>query len=607
MVGPGATGCRVRTAVGPVCEHGRMDRRTRVLVVAIVVSFIAFLDGAVINVALPSLAAELGGGLVLQQWAVDAYLLTLGSLILLAGSLSDSFGRLRIIRIGLYGFAATSVLCALAPTGVVFVIGRALQGAAGALLVPSSLALIIATFSRAEQGRAIGRWTAWTTAAFLIGPLFGGVLVDLASWRLAFWINLVPIVAVLVLMRVLGRDEPNPNRERIDWAGAALCVVGLGGTVFALIEQGRFGWDSPVVFVPLVVGLLALLAFVLWERRAPQPMLPLSLFRARNFAAGNLATFFIYASFSLGPFVMTIFLQETGGFSATLAGLATLPPTIMLVLLGSRFGGLSTRFGPRIFMTLGPIIVAVGYLLTLSVQPDLNYWLQFLPRNPHRRIRHGDDRGTAHGGDPRCGGSRTGGHRLRREQRGRTHRRPRGGREPRRDRWYAARRRRISPGRHRHRGLPGGRRRHLVVRHPQPRADAGCHRRDPATRGAVDRHRARATAHGRVKRDRASRGPPVVAAADAAQPAVAPASVGTTRPTSSAAASSAAIRSAVRSFDVLEADREAHDAGARLRRRRRPGRCVERRRDAERASRHRRARRRASMSSHDSVNRAAAS
>ena len=356
-----------------------MDRRTRVLVVAIIVSFIAFLDGAVINVALPSIAAELGGGLALQQWAVDAYLLTLGSLILLAGSLSDSFGRLRIIRIGLYGFAATSVLCAVAPTGLVFVIGRALQGAAGALLVPSSLALIIATFAKSEQGKAIGRWTAWTTSAFLIGPLFGGILVDLASWRAVFWINLLPIAVVLVLMRALGRDAPNPNRERIDWVGAVLGVVGLGGTVFALIEQERFGWDSPVVFVPLLVGLASLVAFVLWERRVPQPMLPLTLFRARNFAAGNLATVFVYASFSLGPFVMTIFLQQTAGFSATVAGLATLPPTIMLVLLGSWFGGLSTRFGPRVFMTLGPIIVAVGYLLTLSVQPELNYWLQFLP------------------------------------------------------------------------------------------------------------------------------------------------------------------------------------------------------------------------------------
>lgn len=362
-----------------MCQHERMDRSTRVLIVAIVVSFIAFLDGAVINVALPSLAAELGGGLALQQWSVDAYLLTLGSLILLAGSLSDSFGRLRIIRIGLYGFAVTSVICAVAPSGVVFVLGRALQGAAGALLVPSSLAIIIATFSKAEQGRAIGQWTAWTTSAFLIGPLFGGLLVDLVSWRLAFWINVVPIAVVLVLMRALGRDEPNPNREPIDWVGATLGVVGLGGTVFALIEQGRFGWGSPVVWVPLVIGIAALVAFLFWERRTPHPMLPLNLFRARNFAWGNLATLFIYAAFSLGPFAMTIFLQETAGFSATLAGLATLPPTIVLVLLGSRFGTLSTRYGPRIFMTFGPLVVGVGYLLTLTVQDPLVYWLHFLP------------------------------------------------------------------------------------------------------------------------------------------------------------------------------------------------------------------------------------
>lgn len=349
------------------------------LIVAIVVSFIAFLDGAVINVALPSLAAELGGGLALQQWAVDAYLLTLGAFILLAGSLSDSFGRLRIIRIGLYGFAATSVVCALAPTGIVFILGRALQGAAGALLVPSSLAIIIATFAKSEQGRAIGIWTAWTTSAFLIGPLFGGLLVDLLSWRLVFWINVLPIAVVLVMMHALGRDEPNPNREPIDWVGASLGVVGLGGTVFALIEQGRYGWSSPVVWIPLVVGLVALVAFLVWENRTPHPMLPLSLFRARNFAWGNLSTLFIYAAFSLGPFALTIFLQQGAGFSATLAGLATLPPTIMLVILGSRFGSLSSRYGPRIFMTVGPLIVGVGYLLTVMVQDPLNYWLQVLP------------------------------------------------------------------------------------------------------------------------------------------------------------------------------------------------------------------------------------
>ncbi|MFC9918735.1 MFS transporter [Agromyces binzhouensis] len=356
-----------------------MDRRTRVLVIAIVVAFIAFLDGAVINIALPAIEAELGGGLTLQQWAVDAYLLTLGSLILLAGSLSDSFGRLRVLRIGLYGFGVTSVVCAIAMDGAVLVAARALQGAAGALLVPSSLALIIANFPSAEQGRAIGRWTAWTTSAFLIGPILGGAFVDLVSWRLVFAINVLPIAAALIMMRPLGRDEPNPDRARVDWLGATLGVVGLGGMVFALIEQGRLGWADPLVFVPALVGVVALVAFLLWERRAPAPMLPLSLFRARNFAAGNLATWFIYAALTLGLFALPIFLQEAGGFPATLAGLATLPPMVLLVLLGSWFGTLGGKFGPRFFMSAGPVVVGVGYLLTVVVDVPVQYWWQVFP------------------------------------------------------------------------------------------------------------------------------------------------------------------------------------------------------------------------------------
>ncbi|MGR0317765.1 DHA2 family efflux MFS transporter permease subunit [Agromyces sp. ZXT2-3] len=356
-----------------------MDRRTRVLVIAVVVAFIAFLDGAVINIALPAIEADLGGGLSLQQWAVDAYLLTLGSLILLAGSLSDSFGRLRILRIGLVGFGVTSIACAIATDGTVLVIARALQGAAGALLVPSSLALIIATFPTAEQGRAIGRWTAWTTSAFLVGPIVGGVLVDLASWRLVFAINVLPIAVALAMMHPLGRDEPNAGRARVDWLGAVLGVVGLGGTVFALIEQGRLGWADPLVFVPALIGVVALVAFVLWERRAPAPMLPLTLFRARNFAAGNLATWFVYAAFALGLFALPIFLQQVGGFPATLAGLATLPPTAMLVILGSWFGRLGGKFGPRFFMAVGPIVVAAGYLLTLLIDVPVEYWWQVFP------------------------------------------------------------------------------------------------------------------------------------------------------------------------------------------------------------------------------------
>ncbi|WP_342344046.1 MFS transporter [Agromyces archimandritae] len=356
-----------------------MRQRTRVLVVAIVVSFIAFLDGAVINVALPAIERELGGGLTLQQWAVDAYLLTLGSLILLAGSLSDSFGRVRIIVAGLAVFGIASVAAALAPDGVLFVLARGVQGIGGALLVPSSLALIISTFPQAEQSRAIGRWTAWTTAAFLIGPLLGGVLVDLVSWRLVFWINVLPIAAAFWLVRGLDAEARPEARARIDWVGAVLGVVGLGGTVFALIEQGRWGWASPGVWVPLVVGVAGLAAFLWWEARSPAPMLPLSLFRARNFVVGNLSTFFVYAGFSLGPFAITIFLQEVAGFSATAAGLATLPPTVLMVLLGSVFGSWAGRIGPRLFMFAGPLLFAAGFLWTLQVHEPVDYWVQFLP------------------------------------------------------------------------------------------------------------------------------------------------------------------------------------------------------------------------------------
>ena len=356
-----------------------VTRHSRVLLVAIIVTFVAFLDGAVINVALPAISRDLGGGLVVQQWVVDGYLITLGAFILIAGSLSDSYGRLRVMRIGLYGFGITSLLCALAPTDLFLVVSRILQGATAALLVPSSLALIISTFAPAEQGKAIGRWTAWTTAAFVAGPLLGGFLVDAVSWRLIFAINILPIAWALWLMRRLGRDELGATHERIDYVGATLGVLGLGGPVFALIEQERFGWSSPVIYLPLILGLLCFAAFIWWEHRTPEPMMPLPMFRIRNFGMGNLATFFIYAAFAFGPFAITVFVQEVGGYTALEAGLATLPTVILLIVLASYFGGLAGRFGPRLFMTVGPVVCAVGYLLTLTVTSAVYFWTQLLP------------------------------------------------------------------------------------------------------------------------------------------------------------------------------------------------------------------------------------
>ena len=349
------------------------------LIVAILASFVAFLDGSIITVALPAISRELGGGLVLQQWAVDGYLLSLGALILVAGSLSDTFGRVRVLRIGLVWFGITSLACAVAPWGSALVLARVLQGVAAALLVPSSLALITSTFSGAAQARAIGAWTGWTGIAGIMGPVLGGILVDTLSWRLIFGLNVIPIMVTLVLLA--GLDEPVRTRPAapIDAWGAGLAALGLGGPVFALIEQGRLGWASPVVFVPLVVGLLAFAGFLWWEARAPHPMMPLSLFKIRNFGVGNIATVGFYAALGLGFFVFTLYLQQVGGFSATVTGFAGIPATAMLLLFATLFGTLAGRYGPRAFMTVGPMVAGAGFLLLLGAVPPIALWSQVVP------------------------------------------------------------------------------------------------------------------------------------------------------------------------------------------------------------------------------------
>lgn len=354
------------------------EQRT-ILIIAILASFVAFLDGSVINVALPKISAELGGGLSTQQWVVDAYLITLGSLILLAGSLSDVFGRVVVLRTGLIAFGVASLLIVVAPTAEMVIALRAVQGIAGALLVPSSLALIISTFRAGAQSRAIGTWTAWTSASFLAGPLIGGLFVDFLSWRLVFAINVIPIAVTLVLLARLGHKDVRAEGVRLDFVGAALGVVGLGGPVFALIEQSNLGWGDPRIFLPFGLGLLSFAAFLWWESRAKAPMLPLGIFRNRNFAWGNLATLFIYAALSVGGFIVVIFLQQVAGYPATIAALAFLPVSLGNVFLSGVFGSLSGRFGPRLFMTAGPIIAGCGYLLLLTMGEQVDYWFNVLP------------------------------------------------------------------------------------------------------------------------------------------------------------------------------------------------------------------------------------
>ena len=348
------------------------------IAVAVLASFVAFLDGSVVNLALPAIGGDLGGGLALQQWVVDGYLLALGALILVAGAVSDAYGRLAVLRAGLLVFGVASVLCAVAPTGWVLVAARCLQGVGAAFLVPSSLAMLNARFTGERQAAAIGTWTAWTGTAFVIGPPLGGILVDAVNWRWVFGLNVVPLVVTLYLTTRL-TPEPAGQRARIDVVGALLAAVGLTGAVYALIEQGRYGLTHPAVLGALVIGVACLAAFPWWEGRTPNPMMPLTLFAHRNFAAGNLVTVFFYAAVSLGTMLVALFLQETVGFSATAAGLATLPIPVLSFLLARPFGTLAGRYGPRVFMTVGPLLAAAGFLLMTTARDDFDVWTQMLP------------------------------------------------------------------------------------------------------------------------------------------------------------------------------------------------------------------------------------
>ena len=347
------------------------------LVASILGSGIVFLDGTIVNVALPAIRSSLHGGLAQQQWVVEAYLLTLSSLLLVGGSLGDLFGRRRMFSLGLMGFGACSLLCALAPTSTFLIFARGVQGVAGALLVPSTLALIMDTFDERERGAAIGTWTAWTGVATVIGPLGGGALVQAASWRWIFAINLLPVVITLILLRRVQADHRTPGH--VDWVGAVLCAFGLGGPVFALIEQPSYGWGDVRVAIPLVAGVLLFAAFLVWEKRSPAPMMPLQLFTVRNFAVGNLTTLTLYAGLGVATFFIVLFIQQVGGYTPVQAGLSLLPITVILFLFSRRFGALADRFGPHLFMSFGPMVAGVGLLLLSRTGPSADYLTMIFP------------------------------------------------------------------------------------------------------------------------------------------------------------------------------------------------------------------------------------
>ncbi|HEY5286715.1 MAG TPA: MFS transporter [Solirubrobacteraceae bacterium] len=351
------------------------------LVACILGSGIALLDSTVVNVALPTIQHDLGGGLAAQQWVVNAYLLTLGSLILIGGSLGDLYGERRIFALGIGGFGVASLLCALAPSIGALIAARALQGVASALLTPSALAVIVATFSESERGPAIGSWTAWGGIATVLGPLAGGELLHVASWRWIFLINLpFVVVCMALILAVIPRAKPQAQTGRsIDFLGGLLCALGLGGPVFALIEQPRLGWSSPGVIFPLVAGVVLFGGFLAHEARTRDPMLPLALFRRRNFSAGNIETLAMYAGLAILFFFLTIFLQQIGGYTPLQAGLATLPATIVMFLFSKRFGGLADRYGPRLFMGAGPLVAACGLLLFQRIGIHVDYVTEVLP------------------------------------------------------------------------------------------------------------------------------------------------------------------------------------------------------------------------------------
>ncbi len=350
------------------------------LVASILGSSMAFIDGSVVTVALPAIQHDLGGGLAAQQWVVDAYLLTLGSLILVGGSLGDIFGELRVFGLGVASFALASVLCAVAPDSTSLIVFRGIQGVAGALLTPASLAMLTATFSGAERGAAIGQWTAWSGISFVVGPTIGGWLVDVSTWRVIFLINIpIALVTLLLVQRLGGIRQSRREDLRVDLPGAVLCTAGLGLLVAGFIEQPHLGWSDPLVVGGLIGGPALLAAFVTYELRTPMPMLPIRLFRLRNFSVTNLETLSVYGALTGLSTFLTLFLIEFSGYSALRAGAALLPITIVMFFLSPRTGRLSMRYGPHLFMSIGPVLAGIAVLDYARLPRHPNYWLDLLP------------------------------------------------------------------------------------------------------------------------------------------------------------------------------------------------------------------------------------
>jgi EmrB/QacA subfamily drug resistance transporter len=350
-----------------------------VLLVTILGSGMALLDATVVNIALPAIGREFGAGFRTLQWIVNAYALTLAALILLAGALGDHFGRRRVFIIGVTGFAAASLLCGLAPNAEILVAARALQGIGGALLTPGSLAIISSSFAATDRARAVGAWSGLGGVAGAVGPFLGGYLVQL-SWRAVFLINL-PVAAFIVVaaLRHVPETSDTQSPPGLDLLGSALAAAGLAGMTYALTSLGSTAGGGAAVVAAGVGGVVALVAFVLVERRSPHPLVPLALFADRRFSVANVVTLVVYAGLGVFFFLLVLHLQIVAGFSPLVAGTALLPVTVLMLLLSARAGALAERIGPRLPMSVGPLVAAVGFLLTLRIGRGASYLSDVLP------------------------------------------------------------------------------------------------------------------------------------------------------------------------------------------------------------------------------------
>src|SRR5262249_51300082 len=350
-----------------------------ILAATILGSSMAFIDSTVVNVALPALQASFHASIVDVQWVVESYALFLGALILVGGSTGDLFGRRRIFLAGVVLFACASAGCGLAQSVNQLIIARAIQGIGAALMVPGSLAIISASFPEQERGRAIGTWSGFTAMTTAFGPVLGGWLIEHASWRWVFFINL-PLAAAVILIS-LGRvpESRSSVAKLLDNLGALMVTLGLGGLVYGLIESARLGWRNPRVSITMFLALVGLVAFPFVEARTDSPMVPLKLFRSRTFTGANLLTLCLYSALGILFFVFPMNLIQVQHYSATAAGAAALPFILLMFFLSRWSGGLVTRYGPRHPLIIGPIMAAVGFGLFALPSVGGSYWHNFFP------------------------------------------------------------------------------------------------------------------------------------------------------------------------------------------------------------------------------------